>query len=92
MLTELAEFGPRQGHTIVVLKGYMYVIAGSSGIIFNNSGSFTGSSGSDNSESLNNELAGLKNDVWRSADGLHWDLVTADASFQPRYGHGSVVF
>lgn len=33
----------------------------------------------------------LKNDVWRSADGVHWELVTADAGWAPRAYHQAVV-
>ena len=33
----------------------------------------------------------LKNDVWRSTDGQHWEQVTADAGWEPRAYHQAVV-
>ena len=35
--------------------------------------------------------ASLKNDVWSSADGIHWELLTADAGWAPRAYHQAAV-
>lgn len=34
--------------------------------------------------------SGNKNDVWRSENGVDWDLATADAGFVPRFNHRMV--
>ena len=34
----------------------------------------------------------IRNDTWYSTDGNHWTQATADADFDPRVGHKSVVF
>ncbi|MBN1578666.1 MAG: hypothetical protein JW913_19030 [Chitinispirillaceae bacterium] len=34
----------------------------------------------------------IRNDVWSSADGIHWNLVAKNAPFAQRYGHGCTVF
>lgn len=34
----------------------------------------------------------LKNDVWNSEDGIHWNLVTENAGWAPRYDQGATVF
>ena len=37
------------------------------------------------------DASSLKNDVWSSADGVHWDLETADAGWAPRAYHQAAV-
>ncbi|HOZ45772.1 MAG TPA: galactose oxidase [Candidatus Hydrogenedentes bacterium] len=37
------------------------------------------------------DLSSLKNDVWCSADGANWELVTADAGWAPRAYHQAAV-
>jgi leucine-zipper-like transcriptional regulator 1 len=39
-----------------------------------------------------NTKISIKNDVWSSADGVNWDLVTSSASWSARDRHTSVVF
>ncbi|MCL4405961.1 MAG: hypothetical protein M1471_00295 [Patescibacteria group bacterium] len=34
----------------------------------------------------------LKNDVWNSEDGIHWNLATSDGGWAGRYDHGTTVF
>ncbi|MBN1760816.1 MAG: hypothetical protein JW863_20980 [Chitinispirillaceae bacterium] len=34
----------------------------------------------------------ILNDIWSSADGVNWMLVTKNAPFAPRYGHACTVF
>jgi len=38
------------------------------------------------------DLQSVQNDVWRSSDGAHWELVTSAAAWQPRMQHASFVF
>ena len=39
----------------------------------------------------NGDHANLRNDVWKSSDGVHWKLVTANAPWQPRAFHCAFV-
>ena len=38
-----------------------------------------------------NDVNEFKNDVWSSADGRHWEVVSASAPWSPRENHASVV-
>lgn len=40
-------------------------------------------------DSINNTCL---NDIWVSKNGIQWSVIIADKSFEPRYGHGAVVF
>ena len=73
-----APFSQRLGFALLETNGWMYVIGGLEAF-FTTQG---------DSESKFETL----NDVWRSADGVHWEEVPIIGNrFTPRYGHGGAV-
>ena len=74
-VTDHAPWSPRAGAATVVKNGYLYLLGGEEG--------FTCS-----------PLPGCTppyfNDVWRTRDGAHWELVTPAAGWSPRPGHACV--
>ncbi|WGK69997.1 kelch repeat-containing protein [Candidatus Haliotispira prima] len=70
-------FSPRWRHAAIVFKGEIFVIGGYDGEDNN------GMDLSDKSKDVN--------DVWKSADGVTWTEVTANAAFSIRRGHATVV-
>ena len=75
-LTENAPWAPRAGAIVVVKNGYMYLLGGEDGFICLPD---------------NPRCPPYYNDVWRSRDGINWELVTASADWSPRPGHQVVV-
>ena len=77
MATATAAFGDRVDHQVVSWRGSLWLVGGNS--------------------SLNQNIYEPRqkhpynNDVWRSADGVNWTLVTRSALFLPRHGHQLVV-
>jgi len=69
----------RAGLSAVVLGEYIYVMAGST----NDDASIIGPNG---------PAREYFNDVWRSTDGTEWELVTAEAPWEPRAGASVVVY
>jgi hypothetical protein len=75
LMTEAAPWAPRAGGIAVVKGDYLYLVGGEDGFTC---------------------LPGLRcppyyNDVWRTADGANWELVTAEAPWPPRPGHQCLV-
>ena len=77
LATATAAFGDRVDHQVVSWRGSLWLVGGNS--------------------SLNQNIYEPRqkhrynNDVWRSADGVNWTLVTRSALFLPRHGHRLVV-
>ena len=73
--TTNAPWAPRAGAAVVVKNGYLYLLGGESGFL------------------CAPQPCDLPyfNDVWRSRDGAHWELVTPSADWSPRPGHQAVV-
>jgi hypothetical protein len=71
-LTDNAAWAPRAGAVLVVKDNFLYLLGGEDG--------FT-------CEPLPGCEAPYFNDVWRSADGENWELVTASAAWVARPGH-----
>ncbi|MDG2054679.1 MAG: hypothetical protein P8J86_08220 [Phycisphaerales bacterium] len=75
-MTEAAPFEPRAGAAVAVKDGYIYLFGGEEGF-------------------LCQDFPFCKppyfNDVWRSANGADWELVTARAPWPSRPGHQVVV-
>ncbi len=76
-LTGSAPWAERAGLSAAVLDGYVYVLGGSQ----NDDTAIIGPGG---------PTRIYYNDVWRSADGTDWELLTDDAPWEPRAG-GSLV-
>jgi hypothetical protein len=76
-LTDSAEWAPRAGAIARAKDGYIYVFGGEFG--------FT-------CTPLPFCDPPYFNDVWRSPDGVNWELVTASAEWSPRPGHQCVVY
>ena len=73
-----APFSQRLGFALLETNGWMYVIGGLDAFFTTQGDSV------DKFETLN--------DVWRSADGVHWEEVQRVGNrFTPRYGHGGAV-
>jgi len=75
LMTEQAPWAPRAGGIAVVKGGHLYLVGGEDGFTC---------------------LPGLRcppyyNDVWRTADGADWELVTAEADWSSRPGHQCLV-
>lgn len=75
MLTDSADWSKRAGGIAVVKDDYLYMIGGEVGFLC---------------------LPGLPcppyfNDVWRTQNGIDWELVTTNAAWAPRPGHQVVV-
>jgi len=71
LMTDSAPWAPRAGGIVVSKGKYMYMLGGEDG--------FTCDSG--------DRCPPYYNDVWRSKNGKHWELLTADAGWAPRPGH-----
>ena len=71
--TSAAPWQPRAGLSAVVLNEYIYVLGGSQ----NDDASIIGPNG---------PARQYYNDVWRSPDGVEWELMTETASWEPRAG------
>ena len=76
-LTSSANWAPRAGGVAVVKDGYIYMIGGEYG--------FTCPPGQPNCDPP------YFNDVWRSRDGVSWELVNPAADWEKRPGHQVVV-
>ena len=75
-MTDNAPWEPRAGAITVTKNGYIYLLGGEDG--------FTCLPQSP-------RCPPYYNDVWRSRDGSHWELVTAAADWAPRPGHQVLV-
>lgn len=71
-LTADAPWAPRAGGVLVAKGDFLYLLGGEFGFLCE--------------PQPDCELPYL-NDVWRSADGVTWELVTASAGWSPRPGH-----
>ncbi|MDG2032283.1 MAG: dockerin type I domain-containing protein [Phycisphaerales bacterium] len=76
LLTEEAAFTPRAGAAVAVKDGFLYLFGGEEGFLCD---PFPGC-----------ELPYF-NDVWRTSDGIEWELLTPDAPWSARPGHVVVV-
>ena len=76
LMAEEAPWAPRAGAVAVVKGGYLYLVGGEEG--------FTCIPGG--------PCPPYFNDVWRTRDGVDWELVTEEAAWAPRPGHQCVVF
>lgn len=74
-VTEHAPWAPRAGAAAVVKDGYLYLLGGEFGFLC----------------SPQPCAPPYFNDVWRTRDGVNWELVTASAGWSPRPGHQAVV-
>ena len=71
-VTGEAPWAPRAGAVVVSKGGFMYVLGGEDGFICT---------------SETPRCPPYFNDVWKSRDGKHWQLVTESAGWSPRPGH-----
>lgn len=76
-LTDSADWAPRAGAIVTVKDGYMYLLGGEAGFIC---------------DPLPFCDPPYFNDVWRSADGVNWEVVTVSAPWVKRPGHHCVVY
>lgn len=76
-LTDNAPWEPRAGAIVVVKNGYMYLLGGEEGFIC--------------LPIPESRCPPYFNDVWRSRNGVDWELVTAEADWPARPGHQVVV-
>ena len=76
-VTSSAPFSGRNNYSGLVFNGYMWVLAGYDG--YSNT-TYNGCS-----------YDGEANDVWRSSNGVDWELVTGNAGFSPRTAQTSFV-
>lgn len=72
-VTHSAPWAPRAGASVVEKNGYLYLLGGEDGFLCT-----FGPQG---------PVCPYFNDVWRSADGATWELVTPAAGWSPRPGH-----
>ncbi|MDH4063635.1 MAG: hypothetical protein OEW19_04490, partial [Acidobacteriota bacterium] len=77
-VTPSAPWAPRAGGVAVVHQGFIYLLGGERGFTCG------GAPGCVPERDL------YFNDVWRTRDGSHWDLVTPAASWSARPGHQCV--
>ena len=75
-LTDHAPWSPRAGAAAVTKGGYIYLLGGENGFVC---------------EPLPFCTPPYFNDVWRTRDGVAWELVTPAAGWSPRPGHACVV-
>ena len=75
-LTDNAPWEPRAGAIVTVKNGYLYLLGGEDG--------FT-------CQPESPRCPPYFNDVWRSRDGAHWELVTKEANWPARPGHQVLV-
>jgi len=75
-VTQHAPWSPRAGSAVTVKDGWLYLLGGEAGFL------------------CAPQPCQLPyfNDVWRTRDGAHWELVTASAGWSPRPGHQCVTF
>jgi N-acetylneuraminic acid mutarotase len=66
----------RTGHAVVVLNGEMLLIGG-----------YAVDEDGESTEDTNHYM----NDVWKSTDGVNWEIVTSSADFGVRAYHGAIV-
>lgn len=71
-MTDAAPWDPRAGASVVAHEGELWLFGGEVGFVC---------------EPLPDCEPPYFNDVWRSADGAEWTLVTASAGWSPRPGH-----
>lgn len=76
-VTEAAPWAPRAGAIVVTKGDFLYLLGGEDGFLCD--------------PARPDRCPPYYNDVWRSRDGRHWDLVTASAGWTPRPGHQCVV-
>jgi len=76
LLTDNAPWAPRAGGVAVVKDGYMYMIGGEDGFICN---------------AETPRCPPYYNDVWRTQNGLDWELVNESCAWSARPGHQVVV-
>jgi hypothetical protein len=72
-VTAQAAWAPRAGAALVAKNGYLYLLGGEDGFLCE-----FGPTG---------PSCPYFNDVWRSNDGAHWELVTMSAGWSARPGH-----
>lgn len=77
LMTDDAPWEPRAGLSAEVVGEHIYVLGGSQ----NDDSSIIGAGG---------PARIYYNDVWRSADGANWELMTDDAPWEPRAGGATV--
>lgn len=70
-VTDGAPWAPRAGARVVVKNGFMYLLGGEEGFICQPIPC----------------IPPYFNDVWRSRDGMNWELVTGEADWPARPGH-----
>jgi hypothetical protein len=70
-LTGNASWAPRAGAAVVVKDGYMYLLGGEDGFVC----------------TAESRCPPYFNDVWRSIDGVNWELIIEEADWTPRPGH-----
>jgi hypothetical protein len=75
-LVEEAPWAPRAGAAVVAKDDYIYLLGGEFGFVC---------------EPLPFCDPPYFNDVWRTPDGIHWELVTPSAGWSPRPGHRCAV-
>ena len=75
LLTDSAAWTPRAGGIATVKDGYLYMIGGEEGFLC-----LPGS-----------PCPPYYNDVWRTLDGVNWELVTDNAPWAARPGHQCVI-
>ena len=71
-MTGDAPWAPRAGAVVVSKGRYMYLLGGEDGFVCNEA---------------TPRCPPYFNDVWRSRDGRHWQLLTESAGWSPRPGH-----
>ncbi len=76
LVTEHADWAPRAGGVAVVKDGYIYMIGGEDGFICN---------------PQTPRCPPYYNDVWRTKNGVDWELVNESCSWTTRPGHQVVV-
>lgn len=75
-VTDDALWAARAGARVVSKNGYLYLVGGEAGFLC----------------APQPCEPPYFNDVWRSRDGVEWEMVTADAPWAPRPGHVVVVY
>lgn len=74
----------REHFATVIHKNYIYLAGGYTYLQLNNCGAEQQSRPSGSEFACGGRYRGMMNDVWRSADGEHWEMVTQNASWVPR--------
>lgn len=77
LVTEQAPWAPRAGAVAVTKGRYMYLVGGEDGFLCD--------------PAQPERCPPYYNDVWRTSDGAHWELMTENAAWAPRPGHQVVV-